>query len=64
MSLEKPIEQVVEADLRTLIENQVSERKTSSTSRLFLGGRMKRGRSFSLTFRLLLTRAGATWCMA
>ena len=28
MSLEKPIEQVVEADLRTLIENQVSERKT------------------------------------
>jgi hypothetical protein len=29
MSLEKPIEQVVEADLRTLIENQVSERKTA-----------------------------------
>jgi hypothetical protein len=28
MSLEKPIEQVVEADLRALIENQVSERKT------------------------------------
>lgn len=28
MSLEKPIEQLVEADLRTLIENQVSERKT------------------------------------
>lgn len=28
MSLEKPIEQVVEADLRTLVENQVSERKT------------------------------------
>jgi hypothetical protein len=28
MSLEKPIEQVVEADLRTLIEDQVSERKT------------------------------------
>jgi hypothetical protein len=28
MSVEKPIEQVVEADLRTLIENQVSERKT------------------------------------
>jgi hypothetical protein len=27
MSLEKPIEQVVEADLRALIENQVSERK-------------------------------------
>ena len=27
MSLEKPIDQVVEADLRTLIENQVSERK-------------------------------------
>ena len=28
MSLEKPIEEVVEADLRSLIENQVSERKT------------------------------------
>jgi hypothetical protein len=28
MSLEKPIDQVVEADLRALIENQVSERKT------------------------------------
>jgi hypothetical protein len=28
MSLEKPIEQLVEADLRELIENQVSERKT------------------------------------
>jgi hypothetical protein len=28
MSLEKPIEQVVEVDLRTLIENQISERKT------------------------------------
>jgi hypothetical protein len=28
MSLERPIEQVVEADLRALIENQVSERKT------------------------------------
>jgi hypothetical protein len=28
MSLDKPIEQVVEADLRALIENQVSEQKT------------------------------------
>jgi hypothetical protein len=28
MSLDKPIDQVVEADLRSLVENQVSERKT------------------------------------